>query len=94
MDGLLQEVLAETAQGTCGELVKEEYVEGMDEVLYLEVPDPKKKKTMYIKRPVQINNILYADPEMKEQIKGFCVLSDAKENSDPIFQYQRGKKVK
>ena len=94
MDGLLQEVLAETAQGTCGELVKEEYVEGMDEVLYLEVPDPKKKKTMYIKRPVQINNILFADPEMKEQIKGFCVLSGAKENSDPIFQYQRGKNIK
>ena len=94
MDGLLQEVLAETVQGTNSELVKEEYVEGMDEVLYLEVTDPKKKKTMYIKRPVQINNILFADPEMKEQIKGFCVLSGAKENSDPIFQYQRGKNIK
>ena len=70
-------MLVETAQETSNELVKEEYVEGMDEVLYLEVTDPKKKKTMYIKRPVQINNILFADPEMKEQIKGFCVLSDA-----------------
>ena len=84
MNSLLQEVLVETAQETNSELVKEEYVEVMDEVLYLEVTDPKKKKTMYIKRPVQINNILFADPEMKEQIKGFCVLSGAKENSDPI----------
>ena len=94
MNSLLQEVLVETAQETNSELVKEEYVEVMDEVLYLEVTDPKKKKTMYIKRPVQINNILFADPEMKEQIKGFCVLSGAKENSDPIFQYQRGKNIK
>ena len=92
MDGLLQEVLAETAGETnSDELVKEEYVENMS---YLEVTDPKKKKTMYIRRPVQINNILFADPEMKEQIKGFCVLSEAKESSDPIFQYQRGKKIK
>lgn len=92
MDGLLQEVLAETAGETnSDELVKEEYVEN---VAYLEVTDPKKKKTMYIRRPVQINNILFADPEMKEQIKGFCVLSEAKESSDPIFQYQRGKKIK
>jgi hypothetical protein len=92
MDGLLQEVLAETARETnSDELVKEEYVENMS---YLEVTDPKKKKTMYIRRPVQINNILFADPEMKEQIKGFCVLSEAKESSDPIFQYQRGKKIK
>ena len=95
MDGLLQEVLAETAGETnSGELVKEEYVENVENVAYLEVPDPKKKKTMYIRRPVQINNILFADPEMKEQIKGFCVLSEAKESSDPIFQYQRGKKIK
>ena len=94
MDSLLQEVLVKTAEETNSELVKEEYVKVMDEVLYLEVTDPKKKKTMYIKRPVQINNILFADPEMKEQIKGFCVLSDAKENSDPIFQYQRGKIIK
>ena len=95
MDGLLQEVLAETAGETnSGELVKEEYVENVENVAYLEVTDPKKKKTMYIRRPVQINNILFADPEMKEQIKGFCVLSEAKESSDPIFQYQRGKKIK
>ena len=66
----------------------------VENVAYLEVTDSKKKKTMYIKRPVQINNILFADPEMKEQIKGFCVLSEAKESSDPIFQYQRGKKIK
>ena len=95
MDGLLQEVLAETAGETnSGELVKEEYVENVENVAYLEVTDPKKKKTMYIRRPVQINNILFADPEMKKQIKGFCVLSEAKESSDPIFQYQRGKKIK
>ena len=95
MDGLLQEVLAETAGETnSGELVKEEYVENVENMSYLEVTDPKKKKTMYIRRPVQINNILFADPEMKEQIKGFCVLSEAKESSDPIFQYQRGKKIK
>lgn len=95
MDGLLQEVLAETAGETnSGELVKEEYVENVENISYLEVTDPKKKKTMYIRRPVQINNILFADPEMKEQIKGFCVLSEAKESSDPIFQYQRGKKIK
>ena len=95
MDGLLQEVLAETAGETnSGELVKEEYVENVENVSYLEVTDPKKKKTMYIRRPVQINNILFADPEMKKQIKGFCVLSEAKESSDPIFQYQRGKKIK
>ena len=90
MDGLLQEVLADSA----AELSKEEYVVDVDEALYLEVTDPKKKKTMYIRRPVQINNILFADTEMKEQIKGFCVLADAKEVSDPIFQYQRGKKIK
>jgi hypothetical protein len=90
MDGLLQEVLADSA----AELSKEEYVVDVDEALYLEVTDPKKKKTMYIRRPVQINNILFADIEMKEQIKGFCVLADAKEVSDPIFQYQRGKKIK
>ena len=95
MDGLLQEVLAETAGETnSDELVKEEYVENVENMSYLEVTDPKKKKTMYIRRPVQINNILFADPEMKEQIKGFCVLSEAKESSDPIFQYQRGKKIK
>jgi hypothetical protein len=90
MDGLLQEVLADSA----AELSKEEYVEEVGEALYLEVTDPKKKKTMYIRRPVQINNILFADTELKEQIKGFCVLADAKEVSDPIFQYQRGKKTK
>ena len=90
MDGLLKEVLADSAT----ELKKEEYVEEVGEALYLEVTDPKKKMTMYIRRPVQINNILFADPEMKEQIKGFCVLSDSKEDSDPIFQYQRGKKIK
>ena len=45
MNSLLQEVMVETAQETNSELVKEEYVEGMDEVLYLEVTDPKKKKT-------------------------------------------------
>ena len=90
MDGLLQEVLADSA----AELSKEEYVEEVGEALYLEVTDPKKKKTMYIRRPVQINNILFADTELKEQIKGFCVLADAKEVSDPIFQYQRGKKIK
>ena len=43
--------------------------------------DPKKKKTMYIRRPAQINNILFADTEMKEQIKGFCVLADANKNN-------------
>ena len=90
MDGLLQEVLADSA----AELSKEEYVEEVGEALYLEVTDPKKKKTMYIRRPVQINNILFADTDLKEQIKGFCVLADAKEVSDPIFQYQRGKKTK
>jgi hypothetical protein len=90
MDGLLQGVLADSA----AELSKEEYAVDIDEALYLEVTDPKKKKTMYIRRPVQINNILFADTEMKEQIKGFCVLADAKEVSDPIFQYQRGKKTK
>ena len=90
MDGLLQEVLADSA----AELSKEEYIEEVGEALYLEVTDPKKKKTMYIRRPVQINNILFADTDLKEQIKGFCVLADAKEVSDPIFQYQRGKKTK
>ena len=90
MDDLLQEVLSDSTT----ELTKEEYVEEVGETLYLEVTDPKKKKTMYIRRPVQINNILFADTDMKEQIKGFCVLSDAKEDSDPIFQYQRGKKIK
>ena len=90
MDDLLQEVLSDSTT----ELTKEEYVEEVGEALYLEVTDPKKKKTMYIRRPVQINNILFADTDMKEQIKGFCVLSDAKEDSDPIFQYQRGKKIK
>ena len=83
------------------ELIKEDYVDKvesietpMDVVPYLEVTDSKKKKTMYVRRPVQINNILFADTDMKEQIKGFCVLADAKEGSDPIFQYQRGKKTK
>ena len=90
MDDLLQEVLSDSTT----ELTKEEYVEEVGETLYLEVTDPKKKKTMYIRRPVQINNILFADTDMKEQIKGFCVLADAKEDSDPIFQYQRGKKIK
>ena len=64
------------------------------ESLVLEVNDTKKKKTMFIKRPIQINNICFTDAEMKTPANALCVMPDANENSEPIFQYKRGKKTK
>ena len=64
------------------------------ESLVMEVNDTKKKKTMFIKRPIQINNICFTDAEMKTPANALCVMPDANENSEPIFQYKRGKKTK
>ena len=76
--GLLEEVLSETDA----------------ESLVLEVNDLKKKKTLYIKRPIQINNICFLDAEMKQSANALCVMAEGKEDSDPVFQYKRGKQIK
>jgi hypothetical protein len=78
MKGLLEEVLSEADA----------------ESLVLEVNDLKKKKTLYIKRPIQINNVCFLDAEMKQSANALCVMSEGKEDSDPVFQYKRGKQIK
>jgi len=78
MKGLLEEVLSETDA----------------ESLVLEVNDLKKKKTLYIKRPIQINNMCFLDAEMKQSANALCVMAEGKEDSDPVFQYKRGKQIK
>ena len=78
MKGLLEEVLSETDA----------------ESLVLEVNDLKKKKTLYIKRPIQINNVCFLDAEMKQSANALCVMAEGKEDSDPVFQYKRGKQIK
>ena len=64
------------------------------ESLVLEVNDLKKKKTLYIKRPIQINNVCFLDAEMKQSANALCVMAEGKEDSDPVFQYKRGKQIK
>ena len=59
MKGLLEEVLSETDA----------------ESLVLEVNDLKKKKTLYIKRPIQINNMCFLDAEMKQSANALCVMA-------------------
>ena len=78
MKGLLEEVLSEADA----------------ESLVLEVNDLKKKKTLYIKRPIQINNVCFLDAEMKQSANALCVMAEGKEDSDPVFQYKRGKQIK
>ena len=75
------------------EIMAEVIAETNAESLVMEVTDAKKKKTMYIKRPVQINNHCFVDSELKTPANALCVLSEANEESDPIFQYVRGKKT-
>ena len=78
MKGLLEEVLSEADA----------------ESLVLEVNDLKKKKTLYIKRPIQINNVCFLDAKMKQSANALCVMAEGKEDSDPVFQYKRGKQIK
>ena len=36
----------------------------------------------------------FLDAEMKQSANALCVMAEGKEDSDPVFQYKRGKQIK
>ena len=90
---LLPEEYETETDALMSEIMAEVIAETNADSLVMEVTDAKKKKKMYIKRPVQINNHCFVDSELKTPANALCVLSEANEESDPIFQYVRGKKT-
>jgi hypothetical protein len=90
---LLPEEYETETDALMSEIMAEVIAETNADSLVMEVTDAKKKKKMYIKRPVQINNQCFVDSELKTPANALCILSEANEESDPIFQYVRGKKT-